>query len=93
MTIQIAPTQKFNRSYLQTKRVLDILFTLLILIPLCIIIVIVAIMIRLDSVGPIIYRQKRVGLNGVEFYMLKFRSMYVNSDDSIHREATILSMG
>ncbi|SRR6266487_1319764 len=88
MTIQIAPTQKFNRSYLQTKRVLDILFTLLILIPLCIIIVIVAIMIRLDSVGPIIYRQKRVGLNGVEFYMLKFRSMYVNSDDSIHREAT-----
>jgi lipopolysaccharide/colanic/teichoic acid biosynthesis glycosyltransferase len=88
MTVQIAPTQNFNRSYLQTKRVLDVLFTLLILIPLCIIIVIVAIMIRLDSVGPIIYRQKRVGLNGVEFYLLKFRSMYVNSDDSTHREAT-----
>src|SRR6266699_1261249 len=92
MTIQIAPTQKFNRSYLQTKRVLDILFTLLILIPLCIIIVIVAIMIRLDSVGPIIYRQKRAGLNGKEFYMLKFRSMYVNSDDSVHREAIVQYM-
>jgi lipopolysaccharide/colanic/teichoic acid biosynthesis glycosyltransferase len=88
MAVQAAPTLKFSQSYLQMKRVLDVLFTLLILIPLCIVMVIVAIMIRLDSEGPIIYRQKRVGLNGVEFSMLKFRTMYVNSDDSTHREAT-----
>lgn len=87
MTVQIAPIQRYNPSYLKTKRILDVLFTLLILIPLCITIVIVAILIRLDSAGPIFYRHKRVGLNGVEFYMLKFRSMYVNSDDSTHREA------
>jgi len=88
MAVQIAPTLKFNQSYLQTKRVLDVLFTLLVLIPLCIIIAIIAVMIRLDSPGPIIFRQERVGLNGVKFYILKFRSMYVNSDESTHREAT-----
>ena len=44
-------------------------------------------MIRLDSPVPIFFKQKRVGFNGVEFYMLKFRSMYANSDDAVHREA------
>ena len=73
--------------YLIAKRILDIVFTLLILLPFCIAMLIVAIMIRLDSKGPIFFRQKRVGLNGTEFTMFKFRSMYVDSDDSTHREA------
>ena len=90
MSVQTAVHQEtisMNQSYQRTKRVLDIIFTLLILIPLCIVIVIVAVFIRLDSAGPIFFRQKRVGQNGVEFNILKFRSMYVNSDDSRHREA------
>src|SRR5437868_9472370 len=74
-------------NYLRAKRAIDILFTLLIFIPLCILIAIVAVLIRLDSKGPILYRQKRIGQNGVEFEMLKFRSMYVDNDDTIHREA------
>ncbi len=44
-------------------------------------------MIRLDLKGPIFFRQKRVGQNGIEFEMLKFRSMYHNSDDALHRKA------
>ncbi len=95
MTIQSAPIQDtigMNAGYLRAKRVLDIAFTLLILLPLCLVILIVAVLIRLDSAGPIFYRHKRVGLHGVEFYMLKFRSMYVNSDDSIHREAIVKYM-
>jgi len=90
MQVQIAPIQQtisISSGYLRIKRVLDVLFSLLILFPLCIITIIVAILIRLDSEGPIFYRQKRVGLNGVEFTMLKFRSMYVDSDDSLHRQA------
>jgi lipopolysaccharide/colanic/teichoic acid biosynthesis glycosyltransferase len=74
-------------NYLRAKRALDILFTLLIFIPLCIVIAIVAVCIRLDSKGSIFYRQKRIGQNGVEFEMLKFRSMYENCDDTLHRLA------
>jgi lipopolysaccharide/colanic/teichoic acid biosynthesis glycosyltransferase len=74
--------------YLKAKRTIDVLFTLLVLLPFCIIVVIVAILIRLDSDGPIFFRQKRVGLKGVEFKMYKFRSMHVYADDLSHRKAT-----
>jgi len=73
--------------YLRIKSLLDIIISLLILLPLCLVIVIVAVFIRLDSAGPIFYRQKRIGLNGAEFTMYKFRSMYINNDDSFHRQA------
>jgi lipopolysaccharide/colanic/teichoic acid biosynthesis glycosyltransferase len=90
MSVQVAPIQAFNvdSSYQRSKRVVDIVFTLLILIPLCIVTAIVALAIRLNSKGPIFFRQKRVGYNGVEFEMLKFRSMYQNNNDALHREAT-----
>jgi lipopolysaccharide/colanic/teichoic acid biosynthesis glycosyltransferase len=90
MAVQTASSQKtirINSGYLRAKRVFDIAFTLLLLIPIGIIIAIVAVLIRLDSKGPVFFRQRRVGLNGVEFDLFKFRSMYVNSDDSPHREA------
>ena len=89
MAIHTAPMQVISSSpgYLRAKRLLDIVFTLMILLPLLVIIAIVAILIRLDSEGPIFFRQKRMGLNGEEFTLFKFRSMYVNNDDSIHRRA------
>ena len=91
MAVQVAtPIQEkisIDLNYLRFKRLVDILFTLLILAFLIIITIIVAVMIRLDSPGPIFFRQKRMGVNGVEFTMLKFRSMYVDSDDAAHREA------
>jgi lipopolysaccharide/colanic/teichoic acid biosynthesis glycosyltransferase len=84
------PTQSIislTPGYLRSKRLLDILFTMLIMLPLCLLMLVIAMFIRFDSKGPIFFRQKRVGLNGKEFYMLKFRSMYVNCDDLAHREA------
>jgi len=95
MAIQSAPSQDtigINAGYLRAKRLLDIVFTLLILLPLCLVFIVVAVLIRLDSTGPIFYRQKRVGLRGAEFNMLKFRSMYVESDDSVHRDAIVKYM-
>jgi len=94
MIVETPPFQAINidPGYLRAKRLLDIVFTLLILPPLCLIITIVAILIRLDSPGPIFYRQKRVGLRGTEFSMLKFRSMYMNTDDSVHRDAIVKYM-
>jgi lipopolysaccharide/colanic/teichoic acid biosynthesis glycosyltransferase len=75
-----------NQVYLRGKRLLDLMFTLLILPLLCLVVVIVGIAIHLDSEGPIFFRQKRVGLNGEEFTMYKFRSMYANGSDHIHQE-------
>jgi len=76
-----------KQRYLRIKRILDILVILLLLPLLCLVMLIVAVLIRLDSEGPVFYRQKRVGQDGVEFEMLKFRSMQINNDDSLHREA------
>jgi len=42
--------------------------------------IITAITIKLDSAGPIIFKQKRLGLHGKPFYMYKFRSMYVGAE-------------
>ncbi len=95
MAVLSPPTRSpisINPGYLRVKRILDIVFTLLILIPLVIVIAIFAVLIRIDSKGPVFFRQKRVGRNGVEFYMLKLRSMYLDSDDSVHRESVKLYM-
>lgn len=78
---------QLKQGYLRAKRILDVLITLLLLPGLCLVMLVVALCIRLDSQGPVFYRQKRVGQDGVEFGMLKFRSMHVNNDDTIHREA------
>jgi lipopolysaccharide/colanic/teichoic acid biosynthesis glycosyltransferase len=90
MAVPALPIQQafaIRSSYLKTKRVLDILFSLLVMIPICLVVAIVAVCIRFETPGPIFYRQKRLGLNGHEFMMLKFRSMYINNDDSVHRQA------
>ncbi len=90
MAVLSPPTQntlRVDKGYLRVKRVLDLVFTILILIPLFIVIAIVAVLIRIDSKGPIFFRQKRIGMNGVEFDLFKLRSMYVDSDDSVHRES------
>ncbi|MGZ3610199.1 MAG: sugar transferase [Ktedonobacteraceae bacterium] len=95
MAILSAPTQstiRMDEGYIRAKRILDIVFTVLILLPLCIVILVFAVLIRLDSKGPAFFRQKRVGRNGTEFYMFKLRSMYVNVDDSVHRESIKLYM-
>lgn len=59
------------------KRLFDILFSLFILIAFSPIFLILAVIIKLTSNGPIFIKQERVGLDNKNFYMLKFRSMYV----------------
>lgn len=78
---------EFSPRYLRAKRILDVIFTLLLLPLLGVVIAIIALLIRLDSDGPVFFRQKRVGQNGLVFEMVKFRSMYINTDDSTHRLA------
>lgn len=71
---------KFYRSVI--KRVLDIFISIVVLLILWPLLLIVACVIRIDSPGPAIFKQKRLGLHGQEFQILKFRSMYLNSEHS-----------
>lgn len=62
------------------KRVFDILFSLLVLIFISPFFIIVAILIKFTSKGPVFYRQVRVGKNGIDFRIFKFRTMFTGSD-------------
>lgn len=63
------------------KRVLDVLIASISLVVLTPLFVLIGLLIKLDSPGPIIFRQKRVGLRGKKFYMYKFRSMIEGAEE------------
>ena len=67
------------------KRIMDVLGSITGLIIFSPLFLIMPILIKLTSPGPVFYRQERMGLFGKTFTFLKFRSMYVDNDDSIHR--------
>tara|TARA_R110002124_G_scaffold287282_1_gene472223 strand:+ start:5520 stop:6929 length:1410 start_codon:yes stop_codon:yes gene_type:complete len=62
------------------KRLLDILVSIIALILSMPFLIIVAIIIKMNSPGPAIFRQVRVGKNGKEFTILKFRTMHINAE-------------
>ena len=62
------------------KRVLDTIASALLLLILSPLMLLVAVLIKLDSPGPIFYSQERTGLNGVPFKVHKFRSMYRDAE-------------
>lgn len=68
------------------KRFLDIACSAVLLVVLAPFMALMALAIRLDSQGPAIFRQKRVGKWGREFTMYKFRSMFANADQEVHRK-------
>ena len=61
------------------KRAIDILLSLIGIIVLAIPMLIVAAAIKIDSPGPALFTQRRVGIHKKEFVILKFRSMPVNA--------------
>lgn len=66
--------------YAPTKRYVDIVSSLMILAVFWPVMIITAIMIRLESKGPAIFKQERMGFRGKTFTVYKFRSMRVQSD-------------
>lgn len=62
------------------KRAFDIFFSLIGLMLLSPFFIFLSLCIKWDSPGPVFYRQKRVGKNNTDFTLLKFRSMYIDSD-------------
>jgi O-antigen biosynthesis protein WbqP len=66
-------------SYLKIKRILDFVFALIMLFLLSPIFITLTIYIKIDSKGAVFFRQKRIGKNKMEFYILKFRTMRIDS--------------
>jgi exopolysaccharide biosynthesis polyprenyl glycosylphosphotransferase len=70
------------------KRIEDMViavFCLLVMLPLM---VVIALSIKFDSRGPVLFRQKRLGANNLPFDLLKFRSMYVEQTDPLGCQLT-----
>lgn len=67
------------------KRLFDLIVSVIALIILCIPFLLIAILIKIDSRGPVFFRQQRMGINNVPFSIYKFRSMYMKAP---HNRAT-----
>lgn len=72
--------QKLQRKKVQLviKRIFDIVFSLLLLILLFPLLVIISIIIKMDSSGPVFFKQIRITQYGKEFHILKFRTMFTD---------------
>jgi lipopolysaccharide/colanic/teichoic acid biosynthesis glycosyltransferase len=68
------------------KRSIDIILTSMLLAVCFPFMVLIAVVIKLTSPGPVFFRQERIGLGGAAFTLLKFRSMKVCNDTSVHKE-------
>jgi lipopolysaccharide/colanic/teichoic acid biosynthesis glycosyltransferase len=75
-----------QKHLLATKRVIDIVGSGAAMILLSPVFAITALLVKLTSSGPVIYRQRRLGQFGEPFELLKFRSMRVDSDTDVHQE-------
>src|SRR5690554_5240378 len=69
--------------YLKVKKILDFLFALIGLIILSPFFILLIIAIKLDSRGPVFFKQKRVGINKTHFNILKFRTMKIDTPKDI----------
>jgi lipopolysaccharide/colanic/teichoic acid biosynthesis glycosyltransferase len=68
------------------KRGIDILGSLVLLIALWPVLLVIALLVKTTSEGPVLFRQRRIGEFGAAFTFLKFRSMSQNNDPKIHQE-------
>jgi exopolysaccharide biosynthesis polyprenyl glycosylphosphotransferase len=72
--------------FLHIKRIIDIAGSIVGLVISSPLFLIIPILIKMTSKGPVLFKQERLGQFGRKFIFLKFRSMRIDNDDSIHRE-------
>lgn len=71
------------KTQLKIKRLFDFVFSVFLLIFLSPLLLLVSVLVKLSSDGPVLFLQNRPGLNGTIFTIYKFRTMRLNSDDMI----------
>ena len=82
LVVPIAPT---SGGYRVAKRALDLTASLLGLLLTSPILIVVALAVKLESGGPVLFRQERLGLGGRPFTLYKFRSMFISAEQGRHR--------
>ncbi len=83
LLVPLAPTPT---GYRLAKRSLDVVGAVVGLVVVSPVLGIVAVAVKLDSPGPILFRQIRLGLGGRPFTVLKFRTMHLSADEHRHQE-------
>ena len=83
--LQRAPLTASEQTW---KRVLDVLIAAVILVMLAPMMAVVAVLIKIESRGPILFMQTRNGFNGRPFRICKFRTMFVTEDGAVIHQAT-----
>ncbi len=74
MNLAISPVESF--AYTVLKRTFDLVIAVLGVVALSPLLLVIAVLVKLSSPGPILFRQERVGRHGKRFMLLKFRTMY-----------------
>ncbi|HVE21417.1 MAG TPA: exopolysaccharide biosynthesis polyprenyl glycosylphosphotransferase [Acidocella sp.] len=85
LVLQRRPLDEWQRLI---KKVLDVTVSLICVILLLLPLAVVAIAIKMDSPGPVLFRQPRLGFNNRQFMVFKFRSMYTNASDILSVKQT-----
>lgn len=88
------PTLSFqDNPYLhsRSKRIFDFTVSFILLVVLSPLIIVIAILIKLTSSGPVLFRQKRLGQNKIAFEIIKFRTMYVGAEKDRAKFLTLSS--
>ena len=85
----LAIARKSKRRLLIVKRLVDMAGSGALIILCSPIFLACALAVRLTSKGPILFRQLRVGQHGKNFTFYKFRSMYMNNDETVHKEFVV----
>lgn len=82
LSVKKEPKRK-NRLYLVVKRLLDCVLSLIGIIVLIPVFLVIGILIKVDSKGPVIFKQKRYGKNKEPFYIYKFRTMRLDAPKNL----------
>jgi exopolysaccharide biosynthesis polyprenyl glycosylphosphotransferase len=83
--MSVTPAARTERD-LAVKRIFDLVISFLMLVLVTLPMLLIAVMVKLSSSGPVFFRQTRVGMNGRRFRMIKFRTM-VDGAESLARDA------
>ena len=85
-TFEILNQSQMRDLQLKIKRLIDIVGSTVGIVLGAPLMLVIYVLIKLTSPGPVLFRQERLGFLGKPFTFLKFRSMKVHSDESIHRD-------